>query len=119
MEKRFKINNKDTAQAIGSGNLHVLSTPIMIAWMENTARTLIIDAIPKGNTSVGTSIHVDHIRASAVGDAVVCKATITEVEGRKVKFDITCQNEQGEVIGKASHTRYIVDSEHFMSKLNK
>lgn len=119
LEKSFKVTHADTAQMIGSGNLHVLSTPIMIAWMENTAMTLIIDALPQGYTSVGTSIQVNHLKASAVDERVTCCATITAVEGRKVVFDITCRNEEGLLLGEATHERFIVNSEHFMAKLEK
>ncbi len=117
LQKTFKVNPADTAQMIGSGNLHVLSTPIMIAWMENTAMTLIIDTLPKGYTSVGTSIQVNHLKASAVDDMVTSCATITAVDGRKVTFDIRCLNEEGKLIGEATHERFIVNSEHFMAKL--
>ena len=119
LEKSFKVTHADTAQMVGSGNLHVLSTPIMIAWMENTAMTLIFDTLPKGYSSVGTQIHVNHLKASAVDDLVTCTATITAVEGRKITFDIKCHNEEGQLLGGATHERFIVNSEHFMDKLAK
>ena len=81
--------------------------------------TLIIDALPQGYTSVGTSIQVNHLKASAVDERVTCCATITAVEGRKVVFDITCRNEEGLLLGEATHERFIVNSEHFMAKLEK
>jgi len=41
---------------------------------------------------------------------------LTEVEGRKLTFEIKAEDSKG-VIGEAVHVRYIVDRERFMSKL--
>lgn len=40
--KEFVVGSKDTAEEIGSGDLAVLATPVMIAMVENTAKSIYI-----------------------------------------------------------------------------
>lgn len=112
------VTEYNTAKAIGSGNLDVFATPMMVALMEQAAYNVLTDAIDAGQTSVGTNINVDHISASPLGMNITATATITFVYGRKVTFDVSASDESGE-IGKGSHTRIIVDEEKFTSKVHK
>ena len=53
---------------------------------------------------------------SAVGARGLATATLTAVEGRKLTFAVEAVDEGG-VIGKGTHVRFIVDKERFMAKL--
>lgn len=119
-EKSFTVSEKDTAKIVGSGSLPVLATPIMIAWMENTAMTLASENCNMTNddTTVGILMNAQHIKASAVGETICCKAQLDNQDGRKLTFSITCTNSNGETIGTAIHERFIVNAERFMDKLN-
>lgn len=116
-EQQKIVTASDTAVAMGSGALPVFATPAMVAFMENTATKVIESCLSATDTSVGTAIEVKHLKATAVGDTVFCRATLVEVAGRQLDFEIivtdACQN----VIGTAQHTRFVVDSERFLSKL--
>lgn len=109
------VNENQTASQYGSGLLPVFATPALIALMENTAMQLI--DLPEGSSSVGISINMQHVKATAVGKEVHCEATITANEGRKYIFRITATDETGDVIGEATHERVVVNVEKFMSKL--
>ena len=109
------VTENDTAATYKSGTLDVFATPGMIALMECSAFGLLEKY---GATSVGTEINVQHLRACLPGAKVWADATITEINGNWVKFDVAAYDEKGE-IGKGTHTRYIVDAEKFMAKLNK
>ncbi|MGM9818988.1 MAG: thioesterase family protein [Paludibacteraceae bacterium] len=116
-EQQKIVNTADTAVAMGSGALSVFATPAMVAFMENTATKVIENCLSATDTSVGTAIDVKHLKATSVGDTVFCRATLVEVAGRQLSFEIivtdACQN----VIGTAQHTRFVVDRERFLSKL--
>ena len=43
---------------------------------------------------------------------------MTAVSGKKISFTITASDENG-TIGEAEHTRFLVDEEAFMKKLQK
>jgi len=109
------VSNMQTAEALGSGLLPVLSTPALVAFMENTAMQLI--PLTANTSSVGTEISVKHLKASAVGEKIKCTATLLENEGKKYVFDIKAIDSKNQIIGEAKHTRNLIDIERFMSKL--
>jgi predicted thioesterase len=110
----IQVSNSQTATQYGSGLLPVFATPALVALMENTAMQLI--ELPEGSSSVGTAISVEHLKASPIGAMIECTASITAIEGRKYSFSITASDESGDIIGRATHDRYVVDIERFMSK---
>ena len=67
------VNEENTALAVGSGDMEVFATPMMIALMENAAAACIAEQIGEENTSVGTMISVSHVSATPIGMKV--KAT--------------------------------------------
>ena len=112
------VNESNTARAVGSGNLYVFATPMMIALMESAACEALSDALEAGQTSVGTQISVSHNAATPLGSIVTAAATITNVSGRKVEFAVTASDGKGE-IGNGTHVRFIVDEAKFMAKLSE
>ncbi len=111
------VNEDETAAKVASGALEVFSTPSLIAFMENTAFQCVQRFLDEGDTTVGISVNMKHLKASLVGDTVECEAKLVKIEGKKLFFDITSTS-NGEIIGTAEHIRYIVNQEKFLSKLN-
>lgn len=109
------VQECDTAIAHKSGGLPVFATPAMIALMENAAFSLLKE---EGKDSVGTEMNVKHTRACLVGTKVYARAEVVSVNGNWVNFTVAAFDEKGE-IGIGVHTRYIIDSEKFMAKLNR
>ncbi len=117
-EQKKVVKPTDTALSMGSGALEVFATPAMVAFMENTATKVVEQCLAEGETSVGTAIDVKHLRASAVGATLSCRATLVEVDGRRLDFEIVVVDEQNNVVGEAHHARFVVNAERFLSKLN-
>lgn len=111
------VGGNNTAKAVGSGSLEVFATPMMIALMEQAACDALISALEPGQTSVGTSISVEHTAASPLGMKITATASVTGVEGRSVTFSLIAYDACGE-IGKGTHTRFLVDAERFMGKVH-
>ena len=111
----IQVADNQTAAQLGSGLLPVFATPALIALMENTAMQLI--TLPAGSSSVGISISMQHLKASAVGAHIHCTATVTAIEGRKYTFEIIATDGNMDIVGKAIHERVVVDIEKFMNKL--
>lgn len=109
------VEKEDTAQYVGSGSLLVYATPCLAALMEGAACAAIEEALPQGQTSVGTALNLEHLSATPVGLDVRASAEVTAVEGRRITFAITAFDEAGE-IGRATHTRVLVNSEKFLEK---
>jgi len=110
------VEENQTAAHLGSGTLLVFSTPAMVALMENTAIQCLSD-LAEGNTSVGISININHLKAIRVGSTVQCTAGITAIEGRKYKFHVRVTDGAGELVGEGSHERMVVNEEKFMAKI--
>lgn len=114
----IKVTEDKTAKVMGSGTLDVFATPAMVALMEQTAAESVQPRLDEGITSVGTKINVEHLSADPVGIEVTCESTLTEVENRRLVFDIVATDKHG-VIGKATHERFLIKADSFMSKTNE
>ena len=86
--------------------------------MEGTAHTGVQKFLPEGYITLGIEINVKHLKATPVGMKVTCESVVTNVDGKKIFFEIRAWDEKGD-IGTATHTRYIVEAKKFMEKLNQ
>ena len=109
------VDENNTAVYVGSGDLEVFATPMMVALMENAAAACIAEEISEGNTSVGTAISVSHVAATPIGMKVKATAELVQVDGRKYDFKVTAEDERG-LIGEGTHSRFVVNAEKFYNK---
>ncbi len=105
-----------TAAALGSGNVKVYSTPALIALLEAAAINALDGHLDAGQTSVGTSLNVQHTAATPVGMMVTATATLTEVDGRRLVFEVSASDEV-EPIGSGTHERFIVNQARFEQRV--
>lgn len=105
-----------TAIAYGSGTVDVFATPAMIALMEKTAMESVAHLLPSGFVTVGTEVSVRHLKATLPGKLVFCNSKLTLTDGNKLIFEVEASDEHG-IIGKGTHTRYIVDKQLFIDNL--
>ena len=105
------------AAAVGSGEVRVLATPMMIMGMERAAMEAIRPCLPEGMTSVGTRVDISHMAPTPCGMKVRFEAKLTAVSanGRGLTFAVTAYDEVGP-IGEGSHERVVVDREKFQSR---
>ena len=104
-----------TAKDVGSGDIAVFSTPMMVALMEKASAKCLAQFLDGDKTSVGTKLDISHLAATPVGMKVTAKAKITQVDNRRIVFDVTAFDEV-ELIGKGTHERFIIDTEKFINK---
>ena len=110
------VTDAVTAVKIGSGDMPVLATPMMMALMENAAMLAVRDALPEGCTTVGGHIESSHLKPSKVGDVVRAEAEVTKVDGKKIVFKVSAYSGDT-LLGEGTHLRFIVDRDKFMSKV--
>ena len=110
------VTESVTARVVGSGDLPVLATPIMMALMENAAMLAVSEELPEGCTTVGGFIESTHLKPSKVGDKVRVIAEVVKVDGKKIEFKVAAYSGDT-LLGEGSHIRYIVEREKFMSRL--
>lgn len=116
LTKRYVVAESQTALAMGSGDMEVLATPALVCMMENTAMELASSRLGEGETTVGGSVSVSHVRPSAVGAAIEVSAELKSVEGRRLEFAVRA-TEGGNVVGEGTHVRFVVSRDRFLSKL--
>lgn len=112
---RTVVTDKNTAAAVGSGDMAVFATPAMAALMENAAMSAVAGYLPAGSATVGSEISITHIKPTAVGAEVSATAVLAAVDGRKLTFNVCAEDPDGP-IGEGIHVRYIVDRDRFMAK---
>ncbi len=107
------VSIENCAISMGSGDLSVFATPAMLALMENAAMLSVAAFLPEGATTVGGEINVKHLKPSIFGATVEATATLTNIDGRKLVFDVVAYD-GGVKVGCGTHLRFIVDKERFM-----
>ncbi|MBR1681996.1 MAG: thioesterase family protein [Bacteroidaceae bacterium] len=110
------VTDAVTAMTIGSGDMPVLATPMMMALMENAAMLAVKDKLPEGCTTVGGHIDSSHMKPSKIGDVVRAEAEVTKVDGKKIEFRVSAWS-GSTLLGEGTHLRFIVDREKFMSRI--
>ena len=114
----FTVGDDDTAAALGSGSLPVLGTPRLLAWCEAATCAAVEPALGAGETSVGTRVEIEHVRASRVGTTVEVTATPLHRDGRLHRFGVVAREvDGGRVLGTGEVTRVVVDAERFLARL--
>lgn len=116
-EAMILVNSAYTAIAARSGSLEVLGTPYMIALMEKATCSACESLLDEGETTVGTAINITHDKASGLGELIKASATLKTVEGRKLTFEVIATDSKEDIIGKGTITRFVVNGERFMSKV--
>lgn len=96
--------------------MDVFATPSMIALMENAACEAIKASLQPGESSVGTKVNISHLKASALEDTITATATLAEIDGRRLVFEVVANDSKG-IIGEGTHERFIINVEKFLSKL--
>ncbi len=112
-----EVTSENTAKAMKSGELDVFATPAMLAVMEKASTECIKEELSDEESSVGVSADISHIAATPIGMKVTAVATLKEVEGRKLVFSVTAEDECG-IIGEGTHVRVVINKTKFMAKTN-
>ena len=111
------VEEDNLASSMKSGLLPVFATPCMVALMEETAWRSVEPYMEEGCGTVGTSVNIKHLAATPLGMKVYCESELTEVDGRRLVFDVKVYDEEG-IIGEGSHERFIINNEKFTAKAN-
>ncbi len=118
-ERTITVDSNQTTSFLWEGE-NVLSTPSMIAEMEETCRLLLKEQFlpdPEWD-SVGTVVDVKHLAATPVGAKVSLRAKVTSVEGRRVMFEVEARDKL-EKVGEGRHERFIINVPRFRAKFNE
>lgn len=115
-EKHFIVQEIESAKNIGSGDLDVLATPILIAYFENVSKDLVSQYLNEGDTTVGININVNHLAPSKIGNQILVITELIEINKRILTFKLQAFDKDV-LIGEGTHKRCIVNVNKFLGKL--
>jgi fluoroacetyl-CoA thioesterase len=124
---RAVVSESDTATGQGSGDVPVLGTPRLLALAEAAAVAAVASQLADGETTVGTSVMLEHRRPSPVGSGLTVEAELTEVDGGRLVFSFIAFREEapgqpGEsdehVLGAGTLERVVVRRDRFLARAN-
>lgn len=113
----LSVTDADTAQTLGSGDVPVLATPRVLALVEAASVAATARRLASGTTTVGVRIELEHRQATPIGRTVVAEAVVTEVEGRRIRFQVTVRDGEN-VVADGVLDRSIIDRQRFLSRLS-
>src|SRR5688572_26381383 len=118
-ERSITVSVNQTTSFLWEGE-NVLSTPSMIAEMEETCRLLLKEQVIPDQQwdSVGTIVDVKHLAATPVGAQVSLKAKVTSFEGRRVMFEVQAFDKL-EKIGEGRHERFMINVPRFRANFDE
>ena len=118
-ERTITVNSNQTTSFLWKGE-NVLSTPSMIAEMEETCRLFLKEQVIQNPEwdSIGTVVNVKHLAATPVGAEVFVKAKVVSVDGRHIMFELEARDKL-EKIGEGRHERFIINVPSFRMKFNE
>jgi fluoroacetyl-CoA thioesterase len=110
------VDESMTADRFGNRGVQVLATPILVSYFELAAHQLAMRALDPGQGTVGFHVDIRHLAATPIGMRVTFRATLTDVDGRRLVFRVEADDEQ-ERVGEGAHVRFVVDMERFMGRI--
>jgi fluoroacetyl-CoA thioesterase len=104
------------ATRVGSGNVPVFASPMLIAVMEAACVDCLAGVLPADHQSLGVHLDVNHSAPTPLGLTVTATAILKAIDGRKVTFELSATDGLDR-IGSGVHTRIIVDTARFMARI--
>ena len=115
-ELAISTDMKHAVEFHGDGMPAVVSTPILIGFLERTARHTLAPHLDADERSVGIEIDIRHLAPTPVGQTIHCTARVMAIDGSKVSFQIEARD-QHEVILRGLHKRAVIRTESFSRRV--
>lgn len=116
--RELVVEEKHTAQHLGSGGVPVFATPMMILTMEEAALNAVDHLLEPNQVTVGYHLDVTHLAATPLGMKVRAEAKLVKIDGKMLHFTVEAYDEK-EKIGEGTHIRAIIDITKFKEKMAK
>jgi fluoroacetyl-CoA thioesterase len=113
--RRYPVDRERTIDFMGE-KARVYATPMLVRDIEMTCRELLLEHLDPGEDSVGTRVEIDHLNPTLLGMESEITATVAEVKGRLVTFDISGRDGL-DAIARGKHVRFVVDVDKTRQRL--
>lgn len=96
--------------------LQIYSTPSLLHHVEEFCADILEETCEQDEMSVGISVSLKHFSPSPNGSRISIEATISEVEGKMITFNVSCHDD-GEEVASVKHKRMVVKTENIVAKI--
>jgi predicted thioesterase len=114
-----QVTTADTAVVLGSGDLPVLATPRLINWLERATYATAQTVVPAPQTTVGTVVRIEHLKASPVGSVLTLSCSTPISDGRRLIFHVRATDQAGSEVAVGELHRRVVDPDRFMARFTE
>ncbi|MCK5645929.1 MAG: thioesterase family protein [Anaerolineales bacterium] len=117
-EASEKVTRELSAAHIGSGDVGVYATPIMVRLVERTCHNMVDGFLPEGHVTVGILINLRHLAPTPIGDTVRIRAELIDIQGKRLSFQAKIWDSD-ELVGEAEHKRAVIEVERFLERVSQ
>jgi len=116
---RRAVEEKDTTDNFWTTHIeHLLSTPALVAMMQEASVALIDEKLPEGFISVGKSSEITHEQPTVVGAVISLKVEIKSFDGYHIRLKMIAYDDSG-IVGRGVHVRSIVNEKWMKLKVQQ
>ena len=110
------VGHEHTAPHVGSGEVPVLATPVLVNVLEAAALDAAERHIPPGQQTVGVRLDIRHFAATPIGMKVRAQAEVIHVDGRMITFRVWAEDDV-ELIADGTHERIVITLDKFDARM--
>jgi predicted thioesterase len=116
-KREFTVERESTIGFMGE-DARVYATPMLVRDIEITCRELLLEHLDPGEDSVGSRVEINHLAPTLLGMKVTIEASVSELKGRAVTFDIMASDGLDQIC-RGRHMRFIVSVEQTRQRLKQ
>lgn len=117
-ERSFVVEDRHTITFADDAMPAVLSTPMLIAELERTAREAVQELLEANERTVGTSVEIDHLAGTTVGFEVKCSARVLGYENGEIRFQVEA-SDGIDRLARGYHRRQVVDALRLRKRIER
>jgi fluoroacetyl-CoA thioesterase len=117
-QSQTRVEEWMTAEKAGNKGVPVLSTPMLVQFVEEAAMQCVAPLLDEDELTLGTHIDLAHLSPTPVGLIVRTEVEILKVDGRRIEYAFTAFDER-EKIAEGTHERYVTSRENFRERLEE
>jgi len=117
-EASEKVTRELSAAHIGSGDVGVYATPMMVRLVERTCHNMVDGILPEGHVTVGVLINLRHLAPTPIGDTVRIQVELIDIQDKRLSFQAKIWDSE-ELVGEAEHKRAVIEVERFLERVSQ
>lgn len=117
-KNQTRVEEWMTAHKAGNTGVDVLSTPMLLQFVEEAAVQCIGPTLEAGEITLGSHAEISHLAPTPVGFIVRVEVEVLASDGRRIEFTFSAFDER-EKIAEGTHERYVVALSEFKERIEE